>query len=362
MTITSSGAQAPAGETSFEQRWWLAFVAAVLVCISYALIPRDSVALDTIMYAGVEAAAGVAILIGVRLYRPNAPGAWWALAAALFSWTVADVIWGFYQGADKDPFPSWADPFYLLGYGLIGVAFTIAARARATRIDLRSLIDPAIVTVAVGFAAWVFQIHPAIEDPETDGFSKFVAVMYPICDLLLAGIAARLIFGARWGDRSLVLLVIGLGMILAGDLQYASAPEEAVYELVFADTLLLAGAASLGLAGLHPTMTALTAPRRGPSDPQENLTARLVVVGFTALIVPIVVIIQHYRGDAVDLAAALITTTLLGGLLVVRYAYSAARARKAAQRERTLSRYAASCCRAASGKRSTASPSGRRAS
>ena len=97
----------------------------------------------------------------------------------------------------------------------------------------------------------------------------------------------------------------------------------------------------MGLAGLHPTMTALTAPRRGPDDPDENLTARLVVVAFTALIVPIVVIIQHYRGDAVDLAAALITTTTLGGLLVLRYAYSAARARKAAQQERTLSRFAA---------------------
>ena len=52
-------------------------------------------------------------------------------------------------------------------------------------------------------------------------------------------------------------------------------------------------------------------------------------------------IVQHFRGDAVDLAAALITTTALGGLLVLRYAYSAARARKAAQRERTLSRFAA---------------------
>ena len=340
MTTASSGAQAPAAETSFEQRWRVALVAAVLVCLAYALIPRDSVAVDTILYAGLEALAGVAIIIGIRLHRPNAPTAWWALAAALFSWMVADVIWGFYQAADKDPFPSWADPFYLLGYALIGVAFAIAARARATRIDLRSLIDPAIVCVAVGFAAWVFQISPAIEDPATDGISKFVAVMYPICDLLLAGIAARLIFGARWGDLSLILLVIGLGMILAGDLQYASAPEEAVYALVFADTLLLGGAAAIGLAGLHPTMTALTAPRRGPDDPDENLAARLVGVAFTGLIVPIVVVIQHYRGDAVDLAAALITATTLGGLLVLRYAYSAARARKAAQQERTLSRFA----------------------
>ena len=330
MTTASSGAQVPAGETSFERRWWLAVVAAMLVCLIYALLPRDSVAVDTILYAGLEAVAGFAIIIGVRLHRPNAPSAWWALAAALFSWTVADVIWGFYQAADKDPFPSWADPFYLLGYALIGVAFAIAARARATRIDLRSLIDPAIVCVAVGFAAWVFQIHPAIEDPATDGFSKFVAVMYPICDLLLAGIAARLIFGARWGDLLLILLVIGLGMILAGDLQYASAPEEAVYALVFADTLLLAGA-SAWARGPASDDAALTAPRRGPDDPDENLVARLLGVAFTALIVPIVVVIQHFRGDAIDLAAALLTATTLGGLLVLRYAYSAARARKAAQ-------------------------------
>src|SRR4051794_21151892 len=175
MTVTSSGAQAPAGERS-EERWRLVFAGAVLVCIVYALIPRDNVALDTILYVGVEAAGGMAILVGVQRYRPHAPTAWWALAGTLFSWAVGDVIWGLYQEADKDPFPSWADPFYLLGYGLIGLAFAIAARARATRIDLRSLIDPAIVCVAVGFAAWVFQIHPAIDDPGTDGFAKFVAV------------------------------------------------------------------------------------------------------------------------------------------------------------------------------------------
>src|SRR4051794_38935183 len=341
MTIASSGARAPAGETSYEQRWRLASAVAVLLCLLYALLPRDAVAVDTLLYSGVEALAGAAILMGVRLYRPHAPTAWWTLAGALFAWSLADLIWGLYQGAGKDPFPSWADPFYLLGYALIGAAFTIAARARATRVDLRSLIDPAIVCVAVGFAAWVFQIQPAIEDPDTGGFGKFVAVVYPICDLLLAGIAARLIFGARWGDRSLVLLVFGLGLILAGDLQYASAPEEAVYTLVLADTLLLGGAATIGLAGLHPTMTTLTAPYTGPSDPDENLTARLVGVAFTALVVPGVVMVQHFRGDAVNLAAALITTTALGGLLVLRYAYTARSARKTAQRERTLSRFAA---------------------
>ena len=117
-------------------------------------------------------------------------------------------------------------------------------RGRGPHASTCALIDPAIVTVAVGFAAWVFQIHPAITDPDTDGFSKFVAVV-PDLRPAAAGIAARLIFGARWGDRSLVLLVIGLALILAGDLQYASAPE-AVYELVLADTLLLAGVASLG--------------------------------------------------------------------------------------------------------------------
>ena len=264
MTITSSGAQSPAGETSFEDRWRLAFVAAVLVCIVYALIPVDSVALDTILYAGVEAAAGVAILIGVRLYRPDAPGAWWALAAALFSWTVADVIWGVYQGAGKDPFPSWADP-----------STCSATPSSGSRSPLRRGRGPR-ASICARSSTRRSSPSPWASPPGCFRSTPRSRIPRPTVEQVRCGHVPDLRPAARRRRRTPHLRrAVGRSVARApGDRTRVDpgrgppvrvGPEEAAYELVLADTLLLAGTASLGLAGLHPTMTALTAPPVGPT-------------------------------------------------------------------------------------------------
>jgi signal transduction histidine kinase len=320
-------------------RWRIAAAASALLCLAYLAVPLERVGLRTLLSAGGDLAAALWILAAVRRYRPRIPVAWLLFAAALATWAVADVVWGLYQSADKRPILSWADPLYLLAYPLFAGGLVVATHAQAPGFDWRAVVDPAILAVTAAFAAWVFIVNPALGDASVDGAEKLMVVVYPVADVLLVAVAARFALGTRWHEAaSLRLLVAGLGLVLLGDVWYALAPEESLNELRFADAALLAGVLTIGLAGRHPSMPALTAYQ--PQKPRDRFVGRLAVVLVTSLVVPVIVWIEHRRGESLPLVAAAITATLLAALLVVRYAFSAAEARRAATREKTLRRYA----------------------
>jgi len=156
--------------------------------------------------------------------------------------------------------------------------------------------------------------------------------------LLLLAATARFIVGVQWDVGALRALVLAFMFTLAGDTVYALSPV-AVTDLRVADTLLLAGVLLLGLAALHPTMTALT--RRQSALYETHGGFQLVVVAGAGLLVPLVVLVQDLRGEPLHLVASLITTCVLAGLLVIRFGYVTLLARRAAERERVLSRYVA---------------------
>ncbi|HEX5617046.1 MAG TPA: ATP-binding protein [Solirubrobacteraceae bacterium] len=338
MSATSSGSNAPAGDAG-DRLWWITVAAAALLCVAYPLIPLDRVLVRTLLTVGGDAVAAAAIVVGVRRYRPRLPGVWLLLAGGLACWLVADVIWGFYQAAGDDPFPSWADPFYILGYPLFAAGLLIATRARSLAFDPRTVIDPAIVTLGAGYAAWVFLVRPVVNDSEVEGLGKLLAVIYPVGDLLLVAVAARLILVGHWAALSLRILIGGLALVLAGDVWYALAPDTSLYTLRWADVCLLAGVLAIGLAGLHRSMTALT--ERQPGMRHDRVAGRVFIVGITAVTVPVVLWIESARGESPPWLGAIITTTLLAALIVVRYAFSATWARRAAERESALHHYAA---------------------
>jgi signal transduction histidine kinase len=313
-------------------------VGAAALCVGYHLIPTDRVVARTLVSATGSVVAVGAIVTGVRRYRPQVPAAWLLLAGGLAMWAAGDVIWGVYQYRDEAPFPSWSDPFYLLGYPLLVAGLLIAVHARSPGFDVRAIIDPAIVTVAAAFAAWVFLVAPAAAEAETEGVGKLVAVSYPIGDLLVVAVALRLVINQRWREPSLRLLVVGLALVLVGDVWYALAPEEHIYALRLADTSLLAGVLCIGLAGLHRSMPALTERQR--RMPPDAFVGRMIVAAAASAVVPAILLIQAQRGEELHLVAAVVATTSLAGLVVARYAVGATRARRAASREQALRRFA----------------------
>ena len=99
-----------------------------------------------------------------------------------------------------------------------------------------------------------------IADPDLSLAAAIVASAYPLVDVLLLAVTAQFLLSTSWRPLALRLLTVSLALILVGDIFYS------VQELYtsggdqrLADALLLAGVLILGLAGLHPSMTALTA-------------------------------------------------------------------------------------------------------
>jgi signal transduction histidine kinase len=328
----------PGAEHAGDDRWWrFAVLAAVLYLAAFTAIPPDSVEIRTVMNAAADLAAVLMILYGVRHYEPQRPKAWWLLAGGLAAWLVADSIFGAYQSAGKDPYPSIADAFYLLGYALLVAGLLRAVRVRSPVFDVRALFDPAIVTVGAAFFLWVYVAAPAVRDHEAGTFETVVSVAYPLADVLLIAIATRLTVGVKRAEVALLVLLGGLALVLAGDVWYALAPDESLAQHRIADTLLVAGALGIALAGLHRSMTALIEPQRySLSSEEEHLTLRLIALAVVFLIVPTVLIIEDQRGEPLPLVAGLITTMLLSSLVVGRYAYFFVVSRRSAARERSL--------------------------
>jgi signal transduction histidine kinase len=332
---TSSVSDSSAEHAGDDRRWMIAVVAVLLYALGFTAIPPHSIGVRTVMTAAADLAAVLMILAGVRRYAPSRPKAWLLLAGGLGAWMIADSVYGAY-GADV-PAPSLADPFYLVGYGLLVAGLLRAVRVRSPIFDLRALFDPAIVTVGAAFFAWVYIAEPAVRDHTATTLATVVSVAYPLADVLLISIATRLLVGVIRAEVSLLVLLVALALVLAGDFWYALAPDEAILQTRLSDTLLLAGALGIGLAGLHRSMPGLSEPQpvslRGE---EEHITFRLIALTAVFLLVPSVLLIENHRHQPLPLVAALITTLLLSVLVVGRYAYFFVVSRRSAARERSL--------------------------
>ena len=322
--------------------WWRrALGLGLLLAALYALGPSDPVWLrELVVYPAAEVVAIVAVLIGVVRYRPSARRAWLFIAAGLVSFLVGDVIWGVYATQDRDPFPSIADGFYLAAYPLIAAGLLVAVmRRRPLGVDRRALIDAALVVVVAGFLAWVYIVQPVLDDPDLSQSEALVAVAYPLGDLLLLAVATRFVMGSSWNVPSLRLLVAGLGFTLVGDAMFALSVVEDSSGLRVLDTVLLVGIVSVGVAGLHPSMTALTEESGDPADRGDALRVFLLAAAFVA--VPVVLIVQEVRDESLHLPAAVTAMILVSVLVAARVVYITGSAGRSARREATLSRYAA---------------------
>jgi signal transduction histidine kinase len=306
----------------------------------YAVLPRDPEWVpDLLVYAPVECGAVVAIVLGVRRHRPAAPQAWLLIAGGLTAFLIGDTIWSVYVVLDRDPFPSVGDLFYLGGYPLIAAGLVVAVvRRRPFGVDLRAWLDAAIVTVIGGLFAWVYLIHPVLDDPELSGLETMVTLAYPIADLLLLAVAARFVIGSSWNSLALRLLLGGLVLLLVSDVIFALAVVEGEEGDRIVNTMLLASSVLIGTGGLHPSMVELTEEAGDPAEQSDAVRAMLLAAALISP--PVVVIVQEARGEPLYLAAALIAMILMAALVTVRLQVITGGVRRAARRESTLSLYA----------------------
>ena len=269
--------------------------------------------LQAIEWIHLGAVSVAAIIIGICRHKPARIGPWLLLAASVAALAVGDVFYALDN-------TSAADICYVAMFALVVLALIQLTRGGAMLIDRARLIDLVACGCAVLLVIWVFVISG-------HGQLGKISAADVIGDLLLVGVAIRLILAA-WFNWSAMLLGIGALGVLASSIAYPLAPG------AWAESGFVVLYLAWGAAGLHPSMARLTAPVRTRPAPWQGRWATLL--GLSVATPPLVLLIEAAQGpvhDGVVIATAGVLTVVLA---CTRLTDSVAQNGQALTRERVL--------------------------
>ncbi len=304
-----------------------------LLACGYFLLPGSrAVCWGLLVLSGV-----LAIVAGVIINRPAAPAAWLLLAAANLSFAIGQTSFLVIIGIRHEslPFPSPVDAFYLGTYPIYAAGLLIFIRRRGAGHDRRSLLDALTVTVSLALLSWLYLILPYVHNPALSWQQKAVSIAYPIGDVLVLAMLARLLLPGTWRTRSLQLLTLGTLGLLASDVSFGLLQLYGSFHVGTATDLgWIVFYAAWGAAALHPGMTRLTEPITS-SQPSSS-RFRLVLIMLAALVAPVVLFVESFDATVIDAGVIAVCSAVLYVLVLSRLADVASALRRALARAQVL--------------------------
>ncbi|MFF9197768.1 aminotransferase class I/II-fold pyridoxal phosphate-dependent enzyme [Streptomyces sp. NPDC014779] len=323
------------------RRWttlYLLFVA--VVSVAYLQIPSR----HTVLWALIGLSGVAAILTGVRLHRPARRWPWLVLAAANLTFVSGDTAYNALESFfhQDRPFPSVADAFYLVTYPLFALGLYGFIRRRAAGRDLAVALDALILTSGLALLSWVYLITPLANSPDMTWTERVISIAYPLGDVLMLAMLARLLVPGGLRSRSVQLLTLGTCGILFSDVAYGIQQINGTWQVGTPwDLGWVVFFTAWGLAALDPSMTGLT--ELAPEPPPGVAQRRVALLALASLIAPALLLFQSLRADPDrDIGVIAIFCALMFGLVLIRLAGIMAEHRRAEARERSLRVAAAS--------------------
>ena len=315
-------------EPNMNSRAWLVYLLlGVLATGAYFLL--SGAAKDT-LYNLVGASSVIAILVGVRSYRPKPALPWYVLASGLALFVTADVIYyNVYPNVlgMPAPFPSVADVFYASSYLVVAVGLALFIRRTGGRRDWGSLIDASIVATGVGLLSWIFLIEPYIADPTLPLLSRLVAIDYPLMGVVWVALAARFLFASHARPPALYLLIAAVLFHPIADAAYSYLVLKGAYQSGMPiDAGWILSYTFFGALALHPSMNELSQVTRVGETRVSAL--RLASLTAAGLVVPVAVVFDAAKHGEVDLVV-IVGAIFLFSLVLIRMG----QARRSAARE-----------------------------
>ena len=307
-----------------------------VLATAYLLLPAAAAKLVVWPLIGLSSA--VAIVAGVRRHHPARPVAWYLVAGSLVTFVAGDTLYNVRERIlhATPGFPSEIDAFYLATYPLLAAGLLLLIRSRTPGRDTASLIDATVIATGAGMLSWVFLIVPYVRNPELTLLQRVAAIAYPIGDLLLLAIAARLAVGSGRRPPAWWLLAAGIVSVLAGDVVFGLKQLAGTWQVGTPIDLFWIGFyVCLGAAALHPSMVELSEK----AAPSTRLPAwRLVVLAGAALMAPTVLVVQAVRGQPIDVAVIAAGSAVLFLLTLARMGGLASELTLQAERKRVMQR------------------------
>jgi diguanylate cyclase (GGDEF)-like protein/PAS domain S-box-containing protein len=278
----------------------------------------------------------IAIVIGIRRFKPALPGAWWCFAAGFALFWLGDLYTYSYPrvfGADV-PFPSAGDAIYLIVYPALMAGLFLLVRRRNPQSDRAGLIDSLIMTLGLSVISWVVLIDPTLHDGEMALLAKLVSIAYPLGDVLLLAAAIRLAVDHGRRAPAFYLMASSIVALLATDFAYGVVTLQGAYHgQTWLDVGWIAFYLLWGAAALHPSMVELERP--APDREPRLRPIRLVLLTCASIIAPVLALLRndHLTNDAVVLN---LTAIVLFALVVARIAGLVRQQERSVTRERIL--------------------------
>src|SRR3984957_13016634 len=282
------------------------------------------------------------IVAGVVTNRPSRKLPWLLLAAALASSTAGQVSFLVAQLVGVPlPFPSFADVLYLLTYPLYTAGLLIFIWWRTPDRDRRSLIDALTLIAGLALLSWIYLILPNVHTAGLSWLQKSVAIAYPLGDVLVLAMLARLLAPGAGRTRSVEFLTLGVLGVLTSDVAYGLIQlHGGFHNGTVVDLGWAVFYGGWGAAALHPTMTELTKPVTRQEAQVSRV--RLTVLMLASLIAPVVLFIESFGFRGGNLSVIAVFSALLYLLVLSRLADVAASHGLALGRERAVRQAGAS--------------------
>ena len=290
-------------------------IGAVITVVYFALSNAD---LQDFAYQVPGMLAVVGVLAGIAIHRPPKRVPWLLLAAGQALTTAGDWTWVVLDRAfGIEPFPSFADAFYLSGIGLTGVAILWLVRGRIPDGDRAGVLDALIVAVGAGLVSWIYLMEPIVTDSSATLPEIIFALAYPLLDIVILALLVRIALAPGRRGQSLSMLLGALLALLASDFLYAGlALADGYWTGHPVEAGWLISAALYAGAALHPSMREIAAP---VESTEVRLSPwRFLLLAGASLMAPAVLLVQWLAGEPIDVPVIAAASIVLFLLVIAR--------------------------------------------
>ena len=194
---------------------------------------------------------------------------------------------------------------------MLAAGLWLLVRQQSTRTEWTALIDAATVTVALGIVAWELLIVHYTRDDSLSTAEKLVSIAYPLGDVLLLAVAARLLFGTAVRTFSYVLICLSLICLLIADPLYSLTTIRGDHGSGSAiDAGWILAYLLFGAAALHPSMRETGEP--APETVPKLTPLRMALLAAAALAAPVVL---AFHPERTGVACTVVLVVLVGARL-----------------------------------------------
>ncbi|CAA9337416.1 MAG: diguanylate cyclase/phosphodiesterase (GGDEF & EAL domains) with PAS/PAC sensor(s) [uncultured Nocardioidaceae bacterium] len=306
----------------------------------FAVLGTTYVLLDNptrLLWTGLSVLGFLGCAVGATIQPAGYRTPWWLLTIGVGALATGDAIYDFLENVlhQASPAPFFDIP-YLLMYPILALGLARMARARTPSGDGSALLDSAILTVSVGLLVWIYLARPFLEDEKLAWTIKVVSVAYPLGDLLVLAVLARLLLVSGETLGSLRLLAVGAVGLTVSDILYMMEFGDGWETGGLFDIGWLFFYGAWGAAALHPDMPRLTDPV--PAQHEVTPRWRLALLALVPLIPPGLLFVEALIGIATDEVVIALSSAILILLVAARLNGAVATARNSTRREAVLRR------------------------